>query len=166
MELFTTAKNVFIPTRDSICSEAHSLDSCRVQRTKFPNDPRCRFTKVQKQLPARFVVYADFESVLEPLSDVDTTRDEVGTESSITPYQEHGACSFSYKIVSSVIPDFSKPIVWYRGPGTTEEFVRGLQREAEELCADYIETSQEMEFSPEDEVHFECAQVCHICQSS
>ena len=42
--------------------------------------------------------------------------------------------------------------------------MRVLQREGEELCADYIETPQEMEFSEDDEVHFECAQVCHICQ--
>ena len=41
--------------------------------------------------------------------------------------------------------------------------MRVLQREAEELCSDYIETPQEMEFTA-DEVHFECAQVCHICQ--
>ena len=39
-----------------------------------------------------------------------------------------------------------------------------LQSEAEELCVDYIETPQEMEFSEDDEVHFECAQVCHIYQ--
>ena len=71
------------------------------------------------------------------------------------------ACSFSYKIVSSVVPDFDKPIVWYR-EDAADEFVRVLQGEAEELCADYIETPQEMEFSVDDEVHFECAQVSHL----
>ena len=74
------------------------------------------------------------------------------------------ACSFSYKIVSSVILDFNKPIVWYRGEDAADEFVRVHQREAEELCADYIETPQEMEFTADDEVQFECAQVCHICE--
>ena len=38
---------------------AHAKDCCHAQRTKFPKDPRCRFTKVQKQLPASLVVYAD-----------------------------------------------------------------------------------------------------------
>ena len=37
------------------------------------------------------------------------------------------------------------------GTGAAEEFVRELQREAEEICAEYIE-------------YIECAQVCHICQ--
>ena len=102
--------------------EEHSLDCSHVRRTKFPKDPRCRCTNVQKQLPAPFVVYADFEFVLEPLSDVDTIQGvEVGTESSITPYQEHVTCSFSYKIVSSASPDFSKPIVWYRGPDAADD---------------------------------------------
>ena len=129
--------------------EEHSLNCCHVQRTKFPKDPRCRFTNVQKQLPAPFVVYAVFVPVLEPLSDIDTTQGvAVGTEYSVTPYQEHVACSFGYKIVSSVVPDFNKPIVWYRGPGAAEEFVRELQREAEEICAENIETPQEMEFPP------------------
>ena len=96
---------------------------------------------------------------------MDTTQgvEEEG-KLSIVPYQEHIACSFSYKIVSSVVPDFDKPIVWYRGEDATDEFVRVLQREAEELCADYIETPQELEFSEDHEVHFECALVCHICQ--
>ena len=151
------------------CSSAdelkrHMKRCTHVQLAKFPKDPRCRFTNIQKQLPAPFVVYADFESVLKPLSDMDTTQGvEEGGEPSSVPYQEHVACSFSYKIGSSVIPDFNKSIGWYRGEGAADEFVRVLQREAEELCADYIETPQEMEFSVDDEVHFECAQMCHIC---
>ena len=101
------------------CSSADELKSrmkrcMHVQLAKFPNDPRCRFTNIQKQLPAPFVVYADFESVLKPLSDMDTTQgvEEEG-KPSIVPYQEHIACSFAYKIVSSVVPDFNKPIAWY-----------------------------------------------------
>ena len=83
---------------------------------KSPIDPRCRFTNKKKQLPAPFVMYADFESVLKPLNDMDTTQGvEEWEEPSIGPYQEHVACTFSYKIVSSVVPDFDKPIVWYRG---------------------------------------------------
>ena len=47
--------------------ETHSSRCSHVQLVKFPKDTKCRFTTVQKQLPAPFVVYADFESVLEPL---------------------------------------------------------------------------------------------------
>ena len=53
----------------------HAVDCCHVQRTKFPLDPRCHFTNIQKQLSAPFVVYADFESILKPVNDgVDVTQ--------------------------------------------------------------------------------------------
>ena len=42
-----------------------ALDCFHAQRTKFPKDPRCRFTNIRKQLLVPFVVYADFESMTE-----------------------------------------------------------------------------------------------------
>ena len=30
----------------------HATDCCHWQGTKFPDNPRCRFTNIQKQLPA------------------------------------------------------------------------------------------------------------------
>ena len=101
---------------------------------------------------------------MKPLSGIDTTQGAGEGEPSITPYQEHIACSFAYKIVSNVVSDFDRPIVYYRGEDVAGELIRELQREAEELCAEYIETAQEIEFTEENEVHFECAQMCHICQ--
>ena len=149
--LFSTGRSIFTPTRPGNFWK----HTCWIAAT---------FTNIQKQLPAPFVVYADFESVLEPFSDVDTTQGvEAGMESSTTPYQEHVACSYAYKIVSSEDANFNKPIVWYRGPGAAEKFVRELQREAEELCAEYIEAPQEMEFSVKDEVSYTNATDCHIC---
>ena len=53
------------------------VTNCRdPQRTQFPQDSRCRFTNVQKQLPASFVAHADFESILQPLGEagVDVTQ--------------------------------------------------------------------------------------------
>ena len=49
--------------------DANALNCCHVQRTKFPKDPRCRFTNIQKQLLVPFVVYADFESILPQVGD-------------------------------------------------------------------------------------------------
>ena len=117
----------------------HSEDCCHVQNTKFPKDPRCRFTNIQKQLLAPFVVYADFESVLKPFSDIDTTQGvTLGEESSTTAFQEHVLCSFAYTIASSVDPDFSRPLVMYRGEDAAEKFVRDLKREATQLNTEYF----------------------------
>ena len=128
---------------------AHGVDCCHVQRTK------CRFTNIQKQLPAPFVVYADFESILIPANeDVDATQGvETGVESSSHTFQEHIPCSFAYKIVSSVDPDFSRPLVMYRGQDAADMFVRKLQLEAKQLFDEYIATPKPMLLTT----------TCHIC---
>ena len=56
--------------------DAHALVCCHAQRTKFPKDPRCPFTNIQKQLLTPCVVYADFESILQRVGDeaMDTTH--------------------------------------------------------------------------------------------
>ena len=70
---------------------AHSVDWCHVQRTKFPKDPICRFTNIQNPLPAPFVVDADFESTLKPVSEdvAVAQRVDTGTGSFTTIFQEH-----------------------------------------------------------------------------
>ena len=122
------------PTQELL--DAHATDCCHAQRTKFPNDPRCRFTNIQKQLLAPFVVYADFESFLKPVDkDVDTTQGvEVGDESPSNVFQEHIPCSFAYKVVSSVDPNFSRPLVMYRGENAAEKFVRGIWLLQNQCC--------------------------------
>ena len=49
------------------------------------------------------------------------------------PFQEHLPCSFAYKLVSSVVPDFSRPLVSYRGEDAGKMFVGKLQDEAEQV---------------------------------
>ena len=74
-------------------------------------------------------MYAYFESILKPANeDVDVTQGvDTGIESSSKTFQEHIPCSFAYKIVSSVDPDFSRPIVMYRGEDAAEMFVRKIE---------------------------------------
>ena len=141
---------------------AHPVDCCHVQRTQFPQDPRCRFTNIQKQLSSSFVVYADFESILMPVNEgVDVTQGvSTGTASSTTVYQEHVLCSFAYNVVSSVDPDFSRPLIMYLGEDATDKFVRDLQQEAKHLHAEYIATPI---FNTVDSLSFTNATTCHIC---
>ena len=42
-------------------------------------------------------------------------------------FQEHIPCIFAYKVVSSVDPNFSRPLVMYRGENAAEKSVRDLQ---------------------------------------
>ena len=85
------------------------------------------------------------------------------TESSATVYQEHVPCSFAYKIVSSVDPDFSRSLVMYRGEDAAERSVRDLQQEAKQSRKEYITTPKPMLFSRTDSQSFTKATTCHIC---
>ena len=51
----------------------------------------------------------------------------------------------------------------YRGEDAAEMFVRDLQREAEQLCTEYIKTPKPMIFSIEDSLAYANAAECHIC---
>ena len=145
--------------------DAHSIDSCHAQRTKFPEDPRCRFTNTQKQLPAPFVVHADFQLILKPADgDVDTTQGvKVSGESSYHVFQEHIPCSIAYEIVSSVDPNFSRPLVMYRGEDAAEKSIRDLQQVAKQLFDEYIATPKPMLLTATELRSFNNATTCHIC---
>ena len=84
-----------------------------------------------------------------------------GTKSSTHANQEHIPCSFAYKIISSVDPNFSRPLVMYRGEGAADMFARKLKLEAKHLCEDYIATSKPMLFTVTDSQSFTIATTCH-----
>ena len=144
---------------------AYDVDCCHVQCTKFPKDARCRFTNIQKQLPAPFVVYADFEFILKPINEevVVAQGVDTGTESSTTVFQEHVPCSFAYKIVSIVDPDFSRPLVMHCGEDAAERFVvRDWQQEAKQVPEKYLTTPNPMMFSMTDSISFTNATTSHM----
>ena len=130
----------------------------------------CRIANIQKQLLAPFVVYADIESILQRVGDEakDTTQGVAVGGAEMTPatgpFQEHLPCSFTYKLVSSVVPDFSVPLVSYRGEDAGEMFVRKLQEEEEQLFQEYIATPQQLLALTEAELpSIHTAINCHVC---
>ena len=125
--------------------EAHAVDCNHTQRTKFPTDSRCRFTNVQKQLLTPFVIYAYSESILKP----------------VNVFQEHIPCIFAYKIVNSADPDFSRPLVMYRGEDAADMFVRKLQ--AEQSFGEYTVTPKPMLLTATESQSFTNATICYIC---
>ena len=110
-------------------------------------------------------MYADFESILKPANgDGNTTQGvEIGGESSSRVCQEYIPCSFAYKVVSSVDPNFSRPLVLYRGEDAAETFVRDLQHEAKQLFDKYIVTPKRMLLTATELRSLNNATTCHIC---
>ena len=70
----------------------------------------------------------------------------------------------AYKVVSSVVSDFSKPLVSHRRGVAGAMFVCKLQEEAEQLFQEYIATPQQLQALTDVESRFfHTATNCHIC---
>ena len=66
--------------------------------------------------------------------------------------------------MSNVAPNFSMPLVCYRGDNAGEMVVRKLQEEAEQLFQEYIASPQQLLELTEAELRsFHTAINCHIC---
>ena len=124
--------------------DVHATDCCHAQRTKFPEDPRCRFTNIQK--------HADFESILKPVDEeVDTTQGvEVVDESSSHVFQDNAPCNTAY-----TSHDLSSCI--------EARFVRDLQKEAKQLFEEYIATPKPMLLAATELRSFNNGTTCHVC---
>ena len=70
-----------------------------------------QFQNYHKQMPALFVIYADFEAITEKVSGCQPD----GVKSYTDKYQKHTSCSYGYKVVCCYDDKYSKPVKIYRG---------------------------------------------------
>ena len=105
-------------------------------------------------MEAPFVVYADVESLLEP---IDTPN---GKRSS--KYEEHVACSYAYLIVSRV-PGLEFEPRLHVGQDAAEHFLSSLQSDLNEHIMPLIERDVEMVWDEAAMAQFEADTDCFIC---
>ena len=142
------------------------------QRTEFPTKEKAilKFTNVQKQLKAPFVMYADFEAPLMNKTDekrVPTFIKKDGTEpekkkKKEAVYQEHQVVSYAFKIVS-IDPEFEAPIEIYRGVDAVDRFLSSAQQKAKEIFEKYIcRPKPQPRLTPEEKQKHNAETHCHI----
>ena len=130
------------------------IDYCSIhghQKTELPgpNEVNMEFTQIQKMLKVPYVIYADFECILEP------TQEE-GKKSIHTP------CGYSYLVVST--DETVQPkIVTYSDDNVLEHFFEDILEETSKLMK-IVKTNHPMIMTDEDEMMYERATVCHICE--
>ena len=88
-----------------------------MQKVKMPKIKHISFTNYLEQMQAPFVIYVDFECLTVPISEKRGNNSEA--------YQEHKACGYRYKVVSS----YSKRTKIYRGPGAECKLIENLLEE-------------------------------------
>ena len=84
----------------------------------MPNEGgKVQFKNCHYQLEVPFVIYADFEAILEKIHSVKNNSDNSYTDA----YQKHMDCSYTYKVVCCCYK-YSKPLELYRGPDSVYKF--------------------------------------------
>ena len=118
------------------------------------------FKNYFKMIKSPFVIYCDFESILEP---IDTVKQDEKTTSYTTGYQNHLISSYAYKVVCQ-LDKYTKPIKSYRGVNATKDFLTNLLKENEEI-QNIINTKfiEKMKISNEQQNEFHRTTICHIC---
>ena len=129
------------------------------QRTEMPpeEDKWLKFTNVSKQLKAPFVVYADFECILERNYGCQPNPEH----SSTIKIAKHKASGFTYKVVGTA-ESLTENHVTYRGSNAAHVFVEHMV-ELEERILDVIHNVEPMEMTVVDVRAFETATICSIC---
>ena len=124
------------------------------QKTSFPEDPYVKFQAIEKQVPAPFAVYADFESILQP----------VNTSSGSCTYKsnEHLACSYAY-LITSRIPGIQFEPRLYFGLDAANHFLTTLQNDLNEYIMPLIERDVDMIRDEDARQGFDDATDCYIC---
>jgi hypothetical protein len=130
------------------------------QKIKLPDEENniLRFTEVQKQLKVPFVIYADFESILVPCE-----QENLDPSLSYTKkVQLYETSDFCYTVVS-VVEEYCKPPVVYRGADSVDQFLNHLMDD-EKIISEILKHVEPMVITEEEERAFQEADICHICK--
>ncbi|CAB4003653.1 Gastrula zinc finger [Paramuricea clavata] len=134
------------------------------QATKLPKEgTKIKFKNHRNSIPAPFVIYADFESILVPEEKkVDSENSE--DKSSTDLYQTHKACSFGLKTVCHYDDKYSGEYISYVGEDATQVFLKTVLKESIK-CREMVNKifKKKMVITPEQEAEFWMTRNCSIC---
>lgn len=130
----------------------------RAIRIEMPKSEKSilKFENWHRQMKVPFVIYADFESIINKIEG--PTLDPI--KSSTQRTQIHEACGFSYIVVRSD-GAVGQPIV-YRGLNATEAFLQYLERTENEI-KNFCSNPQPIQMTPEDWNMYNNTTHCYIC---
>ena len=133
------------------------------QAIKMPKKGQhVNFRNYHKQIPAPFVIYADFEAITEKVHGCLPNNEKSYTEA----YQKHIDCGYGYKLVCHYNDEFSKPVQVFRGENAVYNFMEKMIEEVE-WCKSIIKKhfNKPLVMTEENKLDFESAKYCHICKN-
>ena len=133
------------------------------QAIKMPEeDDEVFFKNHHKQLPAPFVIYADFEAITEKVDSCQPSDKKSYTEA----YQKHTDCGYGYKVVCCYDDQYSKPVQVFRGENAVYNFMENMLEEVH-WCKQTMEKhfNKPLVMTEENETDFKSTNHCHICKN-
>ena len=133
------------------------------QAIKMPKKGQhVNFRNYHKQIPAPFVIYADFEAITGKVHGCLPNNEKSYTEA----YQKHIDCGYGYKLVCHYNDEFSKPVQVFRGENAVYNFMEKMIEEVE-WCKSIIKKhfNKPLVMTEENKLDFESAKYCHICKN-
>jgi len=140
------------------------LEKCELhgaQRIKMPDQENkvLQFKKIEAQERLPFVIYADFESILEQKEIAEKDPSKSWTEKC----QRHFPCGFGMHTVCTDKRFHSQPKIYF-GEDSAEKFLDMVQRESK-LIRKFLKNKIQMErLSSQQWREYNAATTCHICK--
>ena len=138
---------------DLLMKHQPACQSHGLQAVHLPSEKErwMKFKNFGKSLKAPFVIYADFECILEPVQEGGGKKNK------------HTPCGYSYLVVSAVDEYEKQPeVVTYSGENVMQHFFEDMIGETEHLLK-RLKKKIPMNWRPEDQQKFEETEDCHIC---
>ena len=132
-----------------------SKDSVRVEMPT--KNPIVKYADGQYQFEVPFVIYADFESILVPVSGA-PNNPEMSSTRGINAHQPSGWCMYSKFAYGKVTNQLKQ----YRGRDCVSKFCETIMAEAKRLYESAPKKSMN-KLTKEQNIEFITAKECHIC---
>ena len=145
-------------SRDNHYEYCRSNESVRIEMPT--RNPIVEYSKGQHQLKVPFIMYADFESILEPIQGVSNNPEQPSTKG-VNAHKPSGWClhsKFAYGKIKS-------PTTQYRGSDCVEAFCEHIISEAKRLYSTFPEVPM-IPLTREQLKEFKQADKCHTCFKS
>ena len=120
-------------------------------------DPIVTYSNGQHQFKVPFIMYADFESILEPIQGVKNDPN-ISSTRGLNSHKPSGWCLHSKFAYGKV----KKPTTQYRGPDCVEKFCEKIISETKRLYRSYPEVPMSQLTKSQLKKH-KTAKICHIC---
>ena len=136
----------------------YCLDNEAVRIEMPTENPIVKFHSGQYQFEVPFVMYADFEAILQNVEEEPNSDPQNPYTRKINHHVPSGFCTYSTFAYGEV----NDPLFQYRGEDCVEVFCNHIEKEAKRLYHMFPEKAMDS-LTPEQKRDFRIAKRCHIC---